>query len=131
MPATWFAWTSDILANADGVIVTGINTIPGLRQIAEALSAVRSLRSGAGRLAVVINRYQPTLTGAVARRNHVESVLHNEQVFYVRADPATMAESINIGSPVVVNSASRKTAREIGAVATFCAETKSIRVASG
>jgi pilus assembly protein CpaE len=129
LPVTWFAWTSDILANADSIIVTGINTIPCLRQIAEVLGAVRACRSDTSQMAVVINRYEPTLIGGVVRRKHVESVLRDEPVFYVRNDPSAMAESVNIGAPVVLNNASRKVAREIVAIAAFCAELKSIRVA--
>jgi pilus assembly protein CpaE len=130
LPATWFVWTSDILANADGIVVTGINTIPGLRQIAEELTAIRSLRSDASQLAVVINRYEPTLTGGIARRKHVESVLRQEKVFYVRNDAAAMEESINTGTPLVLGNSLRKTVREIGAIATFCAELKSTRAAA-
>jgi pilus assembly protein CpaE len=130
LPVGWFAWTPDILANADAVVVSGINTIPCLRQIAEVLATVRSSRSDTSQIAVVINRYEPTMIGGVARRNHVESVLRDERVFYVRDDLSAMAESLNIGAPMVLNSASRKTAREIVAIAAFCAKFKSIRAAS-
>jgi pilus assembly protein CpaE len=126
LPTNWFAWTSNILANADGVIITGTNTIPCLRQLTELLVAVRSFRGDTSQLAVVINRYEPTLTGGVARRAHVESVLPDEKVFFVRDDPAVMADCINVGTPIVLNRPSRKTARELAAVAKFCAQLKSI-----
>ena len=130
LPVMWFAWTSDILANADSIVVTGINTIPCLRQIAEVLAAVRASRSDTSQIAVVINRYEPTMIWGIARRKHVESVLRDERVFYVGNDASAMTESINMGAPAVVSNASRKIAREIAAIATFCAELKSIRVTS-
>src|SRR5262249_31602156 len=34
LPVPWFGWTSDIIANSDGVVVTGFNTLPCLRQTA-------------------------------------------------------------------------------------------------
>jgi pilus assembly protein CpaE len=130
LPVYWFPWTTDILANADGVIVTGINTIPGLRQISEVLSNIRSARRDSSQIAVVINRYEPALLGGVTRRKHVESVLPDERIFYVRNDTSTMSQSINTGTPLALNSAFRKVTKEIGAIARFCAELKSIRAVS-
>jgi pilus assembly protein CpaE len=130
LPVYWFPWATDILANADGVIVTGINTIPCLRQMSEVLAAIRSSRTENSQIAVIINRYEPRFSGGVARRKHVESVLGNEKLFYVRDDAATMVESINTGSPLVLSNLFRKFVREISAVAGFCAELKSIRVAA-
>jgi pilus assembly protein CpaE len=127
LPVYWFPWTTDILANADGVIVTGINTIPCLRQMSEVLATLRSSRTGRGEIAVIINRYEPRFSGGVARRKHVETVLGNEKLFYVRDDTAAMAESINTGSPLMVSNSFRKSVKEITAVAGFCAELKSIR----
>jgi pilus assembly protein CpaE len=130
LPVAWSAWTSDILANADGVIITGINTIPGLRQIAEVLAVIRSGRREASQMAVVINRYEPTMIGRIARQKHAQAVLGGEQVFYVRNDAAAMAESVNTGAPLALSAKFRRTVREIGAIAGFCAELKSIRAAS-
>jgi len=128
LPVAWSAGTPDIVANADAVIVTGINTIPCLRQIAEVLAAIRSSRSGP--IAVVLNRCQSTMTGRVARRKHVESVLPDEKIFYVRDAARAVAESINTGIPLTLNATFHKTAREIAAIAAFCAELKSVRAAS-
>ena len=41
-PLTWFSWTSQVIAASDGAVITGINTIPCLRQITETLALVRS-----------------------------------------------------------------------------------------
>src|SRR5262249_21344993 len=45
LPVTWFAWTDQVVSASDGVIVTGVNTIPGLRQTVETLKAVRRARN--------------------------------------------------------------------------------------
>jgi pilus assembly protein CpaE len=45
LPVTWFAWTDQVVSASDGVVVTGTNTIPGLRQTVETLKAVRSARN--------------------------------------------------------------------------------------
>jgi pilus assembly protein CpaE len=130
LPVYWFPWTTDILANADGMIVTGVNTIPSLRQISEVLSTVRSTRRDSSQIAVVINRCELQLLGGVVHRKHVESVLPNERIFYVRNDASTTSESINTGAPMAVSNAVRKVTKEIGAIALFCADLKSIRTAS-
>ena len=39
----WFSWTRQLLSAAEVVLVSGLNTIPGLRQVAETLTAVRAV----------------------------------------------------------------------------------------
>jgi len=41
-PPIWFSWTGQVIAACDGAIITGLNTIPNLRQISETLTLVRS-----------------------------------------------------------------------------------------
>jgi pilus assembly protein CpaE len=122
LPVTWFAWTVEVIANCDAVIVTGINTIPCLRQLAQTLAVVRDARPGTApeKVAVVVNRCDRTLLGGVERRQHVESVLGDEQVFYVGNDSAAMVESANTGTPLAQSGGSRKTLKEISAIAEFC-----------
>jgi pilus assembly protein CpaE len=129
LPVTWFAWTFQIISGSDGVIVTGVNTIPCLRQIAETLSAVRDARHTDSQIAVAVNRCERGVLGRVARRRHAETVLQHEKVFYIGNDPVAV-ESINTGTPLAMSSPSRKTSKDIAAIAQHCAALKSIRVAS-
>jgi pilus assembly protein CpaE len=128
LPVIWFSWTFQIISGSDGLIVTGLNTIPGLRQLAETMAAVRDARPAAGQLAVVVNRCARGLMGGVARRRHVEKVVGRQQVFYVRDDPAVL-QSINTGTPMALTSASSKSSKEIALVGEFCAGLKSSRAA--
>jgi pilus assembly protein CpaE len=130
LPLTWFAWTADIVANASAVVVTGINTIPCLRQLAGTLAEVREARRDAGKIAIAINRCERTLLGGMARRQHVESVLGREQVFYVGNDSAGMTASANTGTPLALGGNSSKTAKEIAEIAAFCAALVPARVKS-
>src|SRR5262249_25754020 len=115
LPVTWFSWTVDIIANSNSVLVTGINTIPCLRQLSQTLKVVRDGRPGTHHdsVSVVVNRSDRTLLGGVERRQHVESVLSGEQVFYVSNDPAAFVESANTGTPLAQSAGSRKTVKEI------------------
>lgn len=130
LPVTSFSWTADVVANCDGVLITGINTIPCLRQVSETLSEIRSHRTDSGPSAVVINRCERRVWGGVARGNHVRSVLRQEKVFFVGDDPTAFVDSTNTGTPVSLSSRSRKVTREIAAVSAFCAGIKSLRMAS-
>ena len=129
LPVTWFAWTMQVIAASDGVIVTGINTIPGLRQMAETVAAVRDACSASGQVAVAVNRCEHRLVGGIARRHHVEKVLGREKVFYVRNDPMLM-QSVNTGTPMALTNAARKASKEIASLGMFCAGLRSSQVVS-
>src|SRR5262249_14976545 len=130
LPLTWFGWTVDVIAHSKAVVLTGINTIPCLRQIGQTLKVVRDGRPGSPpeSVAVVINRCDRTLLGGVERRQHVESVLGSENILYVSNDPAAFIESANTGRPVALATASRKTIKEIAAIAEFCTGQKTPNV---
>jgi pilus assembly protein CpaE len=128
LPVTWFTWTSQIVSASDGIVVTGVNTIPGLRQTAETLAAVREVARTSGQIAIAVNRCQRRLWGGVARRHHVESVLGRENVFYIAEEPRAL-ESINAGTPMALSKGTGSIGRDITALAAFCANVKSLRVA--
>ncbi len=130
LPVTSFPWSTQIIANCDAVLVTTINTVPGLRQVTETLSAIRSYRVNAGPVAVVVNRCERTMLGGIARSKHIKSVLGHEKVFMVGHDPA-FVESTNTGRPLALTSRSGRTARELAAITEFCAEIKPVSAASG
>ncbi len=132
LPVTWYSWTSNIIANSNAVVVTGINTIPCLRQLAQTLPEVRAVRqnSSIDSVSVVINRCERTLLGGVDRRQHVESVLSQQQIFYVGYDPMVMVEASNTGTPLAMSGNSRRTSKEISAIAAFCIGIKPAIVAA-
>jgi pilus assembly protein CpaE len=128
LPPTWFTWTSQIVSACDGVVVTGVNTIPGLRQAAETLAVVRETVRAHGQVAIAINRCQRGFWGRVVRRHHVERVVGRENVFYVTEEP-TALESINLGTPMGLARRAGPIRRDIAALALFCANVKSLRPA--
>ena len=128
LPTTWFLWTSQIISASDGVVVTGVNTVPGLRQTVETLGAVRAAGPISGQIAVAVNRCQRRFMGGMINRNHIESVLGKEKVFYVGNEPMVL-ESANTGTPVVLTKTGGAFGKEIAAIATFCADLKSTRKA--
>jgi len=128
-PLTWFSWTRQVIAASDGVVVTGINTIPCLRQISETLALVRSEGSLEAQIAIVLNRCEHTWLGSVARRKHVQRVLHDEQVFFISHWPQAV-EAVNMGVPMALGQSSGKLEKEFAPLAGFCADVKSSRLVS-
>ena len=128
VPVAWHGWSPHVLAAANGIVVTGANTIPGLRQVSEALTVIREAASASPEVAVALNRCERTMFGRVARRSHVDRVLGNEKVFFVR-DDATAIQCINTGVPMTLAAPSRKVVKDISAIASFCGRLSSSRAA--
>jgi pilus assembly protein CpaE len=128
-PLTWFPWTPQVIAASDAALITGINTIPRLRQMSEALAQVRSSGTPSLKVAVVLNRCERTLIGMIARRKHVERVMRDEQVFYV-SERAEAVESVNMGIPIMLGNSAAKFQNELAPLAEFCADVTSTRQAS-
>jgi pilus assembly protein CpaE len=128
LPVTWFAWTPKIIEASDATFVTGVNTVPGLRQIVETLAAVRGIPQVTGRLAIAVNRCRRRLFGRIERRQHVEATLGQEQVIYIGEEPMAL-ESINTGAPMALNRSYGAISKDTAALATFCASVRSARAA--
>lgn len=127
LPPTWFAWAPQIIFASDGVIVTGLNTIPSLRQTVETISAVRDAAQPDVKVAVVVNRCERHLVGGIVRRRHVETLLSKEKVFYVGEEPMA-TQSVNSGTPMALTNSYRSIRRDIASLAAFFSELKSLRV---
>ena len=129
-PVTWFSWTPKILAASDAVLVTGTNTVPGLRQIVQTLAAIRQLPQLPHQIVVAVNRCRRRLFGGIVQRNHVETALGREQIFYV-GEEAMALESINTGVPMALNKSFRSIGKDITALASFCANISPARMERG
>jgi len=122
LPVPWFRWTIPVLENSDKVIVTGLNTIPGLRQMNCTLAAVANAKGPSSQLAVVINRTVHNLFSGIKRRAHVEGVLAGQKLFYIREDPDAI-NRLNTGTPAAQTKSGRGV-KDFVALASFCATRK-------
>jgi len=125
----WFNWTRQLLSAAEVVLVTGRNTIPGLRQVAETLIAVREVERVPAKVAVVLNHCEHHLVGGIARRHHVKNLLAGEEVFYVREDAENAVRSVNTGIPMTAQGQGGKVGRDIVPIALLAAEAKPVPAA--
>ena len=80
MPLSTHGWTLPLLAASDGILVTGANTIPGLRQLSETMGAIRAENGVTADVRAVINRCEFGVLGKIARANHITRILRDEKL---------------------------------------------------
>jgi len=120
-PSQWAAWTGQILSVCDVAIVTGVNTVPGLRQVADTLAAVRSVETIPPRIVVGLNKCEARLLGGVARSQHIARLLGGETVLNVRDDTGAAIQAVNTGVPLTVGDPSSKIVKDVRAFASLVA----------
>jgi pilus assembly protein CpaE len=130
LPVPWFNWTRQLLSSAEVVLVSGRNTIPGLREVADSLTAVRAVERVPAKVAVVLNRCEHHLVGGFARRHHVKNLLEGEEVFFVRDDVESAVQSANTGIPMTQGPRG-KVSRDIAPIALLVSEAKPMPAAAG
>lgn len=118
LPVAWFGWTIPTLENSNAILVTGINTIPCLRQLRATLDAVLAAKTSSSEIAIVLNKVSRRLFGRIERQHHVKRVLGDQTVFYVSDDPST-TDRVNIGTPAALAGSGRN-AKEFARLARFC-----------
>ena len=131
VPPAWFDWTDQIIAVSDLVIVTGLNNVAGLRQIAETLKEIKSAVGVPPQIVVALNRCESSLVGGIARRRHVSRALGNQTAVYIREDAATANHSLNTGIPISITSRSSRIAKDVRALAALVSELKTRAVQTG
>jgi pilus assembly protein CpaE len=124
LPLSVHSWTLPLLAASKGILVTGLNTIPGLRQIEETMRALREEATITAELRAVVNRCDFGFLGKVARADHVARILGEEKRFCVR-NAAVATECVNVGTPIALAYPSDKSVKNIAAIAAFCARLNS------
>ena len=126
LPLSVHSWTLPLLAASKGILVTGLNTIPGLRQIEETLRALRTESSVTAELRAVVNRCEFGLFGGIARSDHVARILGEEKRLLVR-NARVAIECVNVGTPITLAHPSDKSVKDIAAIAAFCSGLNSAR----
>jgi hypothetical protein len=106
------------------ILVTGLNTIPGLRQIEETFRALRAEALVASDVRAVVNRCDFGLFGKLVRADHVARILGAERRFYVRNNRVAL-DCVNLGTPMSVAYPSEMAVKDIAAIADYCVALKS------
>ena len=124
LPPLWFPWTEQILSISDLAVVTGLNTVPGLRQVAGTLQGVRATEPVPLTVVVALNRCRSRLLGRVANKQHAQRILGQETILYVREDVQTAEQAVNTGIPAGIGTRSSKLSKDMNAFVTLLAGLK-------
>ena len=116
LPVAWQSWTPNVVAASDLCIVTGLNTVPGLRLVADTMASVKQAAAAGHETVVALNRCDAGLLGGVARSDHIQKILAGETVVTVREDTKSAIASANTGIPMAVGQPSSKTSKDIRAL---------------
>jgi Flp pilus assembly CpaE family ATPase len=122
LPVPWFNWTPPLLENSDAIVLTGINTIPCLRQMKSTLDEVLNLKTVPPHIALAMNRVTHNLIGGVERRKHILRVFPNEEIIYVEEDSKAV-DRANTGTPAVLGGGQ---AKNFAKIASFCSNLRQI-----
>jgi pilus assembly protein CpaE len=118
LPVAWNPWTEHILSASALAVVSGLNTIPSLRQIAESLAAIRKLNRPPAKSVVVLNRCETGLLGRVRGLPYIRKMLADQTVICIRNDPHLAVRSVNTGIPMSVSSPSAAPCKDLTKLAT-------------
>src|SRR3974390_1596480 len=116
LPVPWFSWTAPTLENSNAVILTGINTIPCLRQSKATLDEVVKAKAMSSQVLILMNRINRGLLRRVQRRGHIDRVFPNENILYVDEDPHAI-ERVNTGTPAALGQVE---AKNFAKITSFC-----------
>jgi pilus assembly protein CpaE len=121
LPVLWFDWTPQIISVCDVALITGLNSVPGLRQVADTAQFLKDLQTAPKQVAVALGRCQTTVLRQVARRHHPRRVLSSETIFYIREDNAAATHAANTGVALAVSAPSGRISKDIRRVTDFVA----------
>lgn len=124
LPVAWMDWTRQILNVTDTAIVVGLITIPSLRQVSDALQAIRNLEHVPSQIVVALNRTNRRFLGGIAGSQFVKKILKDESIVHVREDAAMAHQSINTGIPLTVMNPSGKVTKDIAKLSALLTSSK-------
>lgn len=130
LPVFWLGFTRQILTASDLAVVTGVNTIPSLRQVADTVRTIRELEHKPREIVVVVNRSEARLLGGVSGRQYAQRMLTQEKLLYVRDDPAVARQSVNTGVPISLAAPSSRISKDIGKLTELIAALQPSRAAA-
>lgn len=117
LPASWQAWTDDVLAGSDRVYIVTEFSVPALRKAHELVSALKGRLDKATPIKVIVNKYRRQLFGrsGLARRDVVE-LLHGDLGGFVPEDYGLVREAINRGRPLSATNKANRVSRELNRI---------------
>jgi pilus assembly protein CpaE len=123
LPVFWFSWTVPTLESSDAIVMTGVNTIPCLRQMKATMDQVTKTKVSSSQVAIVMNRVRRHVLRGIRRRAHVASVFPNENIFYIM-EHRDAVDRVNTGTPAALGG---HHAKDFAPLLSFCTSVKRVQ----
>jgi pilus assembly protein CpaE len=109
----------EILQNSDSVVVTGLFSVPSVRQLHRIMQQLKALKIPSGRVAAVITDAEKNLLGMVNQRFDVRKILTDTQLFYVRRDRSFAMQCVDSGTSMLQAQQNRGVCQDIAKIAEY------------
>lgn len=117
LPSWRVPWTDAIMKDSDLVFVTGLYSVPSVKQIIYELKRSSELELAPEQLCVVINQCRTNSFGSIVHESNIDNVLAGRRIFYVQQDWSFALECVNTGVSMVQSKRKRGICRDIGKIA--------------
>ena len=130
IPNQHLMWSDNLLLGSDAVVVSGLSTVPALKQLAGKLARLDVLKISPNKTAIVVNQCEKTILGQIVRRKEISHALPDRRLFFVRDDVATVRAAANIGRPLMELSGGSNVSKDIRKLADWIAAVTGVPIAS-
>ena len=123
LPVQWLTWTDNLLLGSDAVIVSGADSVPGLRRLAATLGRIDALGIPEKKVSAVVNMVDTDFFGRVSRRAVIDRALAQRRTFFIQRDNQSAGSALDVGRPLLQLVPNSKIAKNIRRLAEWLEET--------
>jgi pilus assembly protein CpaE len=116
LPSYRVPWSDAIMKDSDLVFVTGLYSVPSVKQIMYELKRSCERELAPQQLCVVINQCRTNSFGGIVHEGNIDNVLAGRRVFYVQQDWSFALECVNTGVSMVQSKPRRGICRDIAKI---------------
>ncbi len=113
MPPYRIPWVEPVLKDSDLVFVTGLYSVPSVKQVMHEVKRMSELELAPEQIAVIVNQCRTTPFGGVAHDSNIDAVLAGRRVLYVQQDWPFALDCVNTGVSMVQSKPRRGICRDL------------------
>lgn len=117
IPAHRMEEVDEILQKSDFIFVTGLFSVPAVKQIHRAMQRFSSQDIPLARTAAIITDSETKLFGIVNQRFNIKDIIGEERLFFIRRDRTFAMECVDAGNSMIQSQPSRGICEDIKKVA--------------
>jgi pilus assembly protein CpaE len=117
IPAHRLEETDEILQKSDFIFVTGLFSVPAVKQIHRAMQRFAGQDIPLARTAAIITDTETKIFGLVNQRFNIKDIIGEERLFFVRRDRSFSMECVDAGNSMIQSQPSRAICDDIKKIA--------------